>query len=75
MRSEDWMPIWNVENRLPSFISDEVPHTFGEEFQQLSNEEFSVGFSLYVSFTFLFKFRTQLLYAVYVDGETHLRWM
>ena len=72
------MPIWNVENRLPSFISDEVPHTFGEEFQQLSNEEFSVGFSLYVSFASCFsicKFRIQLLYAVYVDGETHLRWM
>jgi hypothetical protein len=65
------MPIWNVENRLPSFISDEVPLTFGEEFQRMRNEEFSVGCSLYVSFAFFLpKFRI-----IYVDGETHLRWM
>lgn len=51
MRSEGWMPIWTVENRPPSFISDDS-QTFGEEFQRMSNEEFSVGCSLYVSLTF-----------------------
>ena len=52
IRSEDWMPIWIVENRPPSFISNEVAQTFDEEFRRMRNEEFSVGFSLYVSFTF-----------------------
>jgi hypothetical protein len=54
MRSEDWMPIWTVENRLPLFISDEVPQTFGEEFQRMRNEEFSVGCSLYVKYVFFY---------------------
>ena len=51
MRSEDWMPIWTIQNRPPSFISPEM-QTFGEEFQRMREEEFSVGCSLYDSFCF-----------------------
>ena len=51
MRSENWMPIWTVENRLPSFIREEA-QTFGGDFQRKRNEEFAVGCSLYVSLTF-----------------------
>ena len=52
------MPIWTVENRSPSFI-DEVPQTYGEGFQRMLTEEFSVGCSLYVNFLlgFLPKFK------------------
>ena len=73
MRSEDWMPIWTIENRFPSFISDEVPQTFEEEFQRMRTEEFSVGCSLYVNFYLFFHLNSG--FSIIIDGETHLQWM
>ena len=72
MRSEDWMPIWTVENRSPSFI-DEVPQTYGEGFQRMLTEEFSVGCSLYVNFYLFFYLNSG--FSIIIDGETHLQWM
>lgn len=46
MRSEDWMPIWAVENRLPSFVNRDN-ETFEEEFRRTRTEEFSTGCSLW----------------------------
>ncbi|KAF8800718.1 hypothetical protein BYT27DRAFT_7342339 [Phlegmacium glaucopus] len=44
MRSENWMPIWIVENRLPSFINNEK---LEQEFERRGKEEFSTGCSLW----------------------------
>ncbi|KAF8800836.1 hypothetical protein BYT27DRAFT_7245483 [Phlegmacium glaucopus] len=44
MRSENWMPIWVVENRLPSFINSENSE---QEFERRGKEEFATGCSLW----------------------------
>lgn len=67
MRSEDWKPIWTVENRLPSFVTNE---NLKDEFRRKEMEEFSVGASLYAKYL--------LLPGICVDvdtigGEIHLQ--
>ncbi|KAF8800717.1 hypothetical protein BYT27DRAFT_7199539 [Phlegmacium glaucopus] len=44
MRSENWMPIWVVENRLPSLFSNENAE---QDFERRGKEEFSTGCSLW----------------------------
>lgn len=43
MMSDEWKPIWDVEGRTPSFITND---TLEEEFSKKRKEEFSVGISL-----------------------------
>lgn len=52
MRSEDWVPIWIVEKRLPSFITNDAPESFYDEFQRMRNEELSIGCALCVDYSF-----------------------
>lgn len=45
MRSDDWEPIWIVEDRPPSFVDG--PATNEEDFRRRIGEELSIGYSLY----------------------------